>query len=644
MKNIKFKNSLIIIISVILIIGLFNVFINRNNLDNELLNDSLSLIEKQNIKTNEIKEEISNEVQTYVDPYDIAPLSALITFKSNSPTPVKMTLKGQYNAKDLVSEFDEATDHFIPVYGLFANTNNEIILEYNDKVEVINIQTNPLPENFTKLNEKPYVNETFRDQLTDFYFLTPSAEGYTSGYDIEGNVRWYLSEPLVWEIRYLENGNLTISNEKQINPPYYTTGLYELTMLGQIQKEYILPGGYHHDVTEHKNGNLIVASNDFENNTVEDVIVEVDRDNGDIKKIIDLKEILEVEGGKSENWIDYDWFHNNSVYYDEPTNSLTLSGRHQDIVVNLDYDSLDINYIVGNSDGFSEEFQKYFLIPTNDLEWNYSQHSAKILPNGDLIMFDNGINRSKVMSEYIDAEDNYSRGVIYRIDKDRMEISQIYEYGKDRGSDYYSPYISDTDYLSENHYLIHSGGNAKFESNVLNNAPGLLEFDELNSFTSEVLNDELIFELSLASNYYRAEKMNINQNLKFNLNDAITVGSFSESKYDSASKNYLSKIHDSKQLEQYDISVEKELERLIVQGNFNKSDDVSIILKQNFNQLEYDVRVSQRPYTAMCIVVFDNKEQNVSKYINNSEELVGQYDILIKINGKLYNTGFKVEY
>ena len=36
-----------------------------------------------------------------------------------------------------------------------------------------------------------------------------------------------------------------------------------------------------------------------------------------------------MEDGKSENWIEYDWFHNNSVWYDKGTNSITLSGRHQ---------------------------------------------------------------------------------------------------------------------------------------------------------------------------------------------------------------------------------------------------------------------------------------------------------------------------
>ena len=64
-----------------------------------------------------------------------------------------------------------------------------------------------------------------------------------------------------------------------------------------------------------ENGNILLASDDFDgdNGTVEDYIVEIDRQTGKIVKQFDLKDVLNMEDGKSENWIEYDWFHNNSV-------------------------------------------------------------------------------------------------------------------------------------------------------------------------------------------------------------------------------------------------------------------------------------------------------------------------------------------
>ena len=99
------------------------------------------------------------------------------------------------------------------------------------------------------------------------------------------------------------------------------------------------------------NGNLLVSSDDFNNEdgTVEDYIVELDRETGEEVKHFDLKNILPMEEGKSENWSSYDWFHNNSVWYDEATNSITLSGRHQDAVVNIDYETGELNWIIGDS-------------------------------------------------------------------------------------------------------------------------------------------------------------------------------------------------------------------------------------------------------------------------------------------------------
>lgn len=643
MKN---KKVLITGISIITFCLLFVGYIQISNskLNTKILETEATLISKQNLITSNIQENIKlNEYTTYLDPYDIAPLSALVTIRTEQDEEVVVTVKGKNGSPDLISNFEATTDHFLPIYGLYPDTDNKVIIQMGNQSEEIIIKTNPLPDDFSIVDET-YVNENYRHLLNDFYFLTPASSGYTSAYDINGNVRWYLSEPLVWEIRYLENGNLTLSNEKVINPPYYTTGMYELTMLGQIQKEYILPDGYHHDVTELPNGNMIVASSDFANNTVEDVIVEVDRTTGDIVKTIDLKEILDVDGGKSENWIDYDWFHNNSVFYDEKTNSLTLSGRHQDLVVNLDYDTLKINYLVGENTNFSDTYQKYFLQPINGLEWSYSQHAAKILPNGNLFVFDNGINRSKEMASYISAEDNYSRGVIYEINQDNMTIEQVYEYGKERGSDYFSAYVSDVDYLADDHYLIHSGGISKLNGKVLNNAPGLSEFDELNSYTSEVLNDELIFELKLNNNFYRAEKMNIYADNKFTLTDAITVGQLTEMQPDKVKHSNFKKIHNSDRLENYDLTFNKESDRLVVAGNFEKSDEVKIILKQDNEYLYHDVRISERPYTAMCIVVFDNQKQNVTKYINDSSAYSGDYEIIVQINDKLYNSGYKVSY
>ena len=206
-----------------------------------------------------------------------------------------------------------------------------------------------------------------------------------------------LDERAIWEINRLKNGHLLFEYGEACKTPYYSTGLYEMDMLGKIYTEYSLPGGYHHDYFEMENGNILVASDDFDIDygTVEDYIVELDRQTGNIVKTIDLKDIL-----KYGRWVRVKigqimiGFIIIQFGMMKKTNSVTLSGRHQDAVINIDYDTLEINWILGDSTNFSKEYQKYFFKLING-EWQWSQHAAMILPNGDVFVFDNGNNKSK---------------------------------------------------------------------------------------------------------------------------------------------------------------------------------------------------------------------------------------------------------
>ncbi len=46
-------------------------------------------------------------------------------------------------------------------------------------------------------------------------------------------------------------------------------------------------------------------------------------------------------------------------------------------------------------------------------------------------------------------EMKYSRAVIYRIDQKKMTIEQVWEYGKERGFEWYSPITSVTEYQAD---------------------------------------------------------------------------------------------------------------------------------------------------------------------------------------------------
>ena len=655
-KKIILIVGLVTLLIVLILVGLF-IDYNDKNTNNKSVEIVTSMIEEQRelevgFKTKGYTIDNPNII---VNPYGNSPLTALVLFETKERVEPTITIKGKDKLSTFTHTFDKSKKHYLSIYGLYADYENEVVIEYNNGDNVISktitIKTDKLPDNMILPTR---VNADKENLGNELYFYTPSSTGYTCAYDVNGDVRWYLTNYALWKIDRLKNGHLLVSTERLVNSPYYMTGLYEMDLLGRIYKEYSLEGGYHHDYYEMSNGNLLIASDDFynEDGTVEDYIVELDRLTGEVVKTFDLKDILNMHDGQSENWTSYDWFHNNSVWYDKNTNSITLSGRHQDAVINIDYDNGKLNWIIGEPTNWSDEYQKYFFKPveSQEFEWQWSQHAAMVTPEGYIFILDNGNNKSKIEEEYVDAGDSYTRGVMYKIDTDNMTIEQIWEYGKKRGSEFYSPYISDVDYIKENHYIVHSGG-IVYVDGVNSNQPAGLSSGSttLVSDTVELLNDKVIFELVLPTNNYRVEKMNLyveDESLSFN--EVERVGTLGKTDIDD--KKITPVINSVKIDEEYnshDIAITKEIDRLVVKGRFLRGTDVNVILYKNMISNYYNIKVSKKPYTALCVDVFSEEENEkgitVTKYINE-DDLKGKYSVYIEIDGIIYDTNTYVEY
>ena len=654
------KRILAIIIQILLLIivaGLIVWVIFGGNMNSKAVENVTSLVDEQANKEADFKIDgyTIDSPNVIKNPYGKSPLTALVIFRTTNSVSPTITIQGDDDLTTFSHTFDSSTDHYLPIYGLYADRDNKVTISYKDGdqsvTKDITITTNKLPDDMVLPTEVKANKEELANEL---YFFTPSSKGYTVAYDVNGDVRWYIDQQATWKIDRLDNGHLLLSTERLINQPYYTTGLYEMDLLGKVYTEFSLPGGYHHDYFEMANGNLLVSSDDFNSDagTVEDYIVELDRQTGEIVKKFDLKKVLNTDDGKSENWSSYDWFHNNSVWYDEKTNVVILSGRHKDAVIAIDYDSGKLKWIIGDPTNWDEEYQKYFFTPVgDDFEWQWSQHAAMVTPEGYIFILDNGNNKSKVSDNYVPAEDSYTRGVMYKIDTDKMTIEQVWQYGKERGSDFYSPYISDVDYLDDGHYIVHSGGIVKVDGKPSNQPAGLSNGKvSLNSDTVELLNDEVIFEIKLPTNNYRVERMPlyVDENDGLVTGKAKQLGSLGETKVDEITNSFTysgKKIDDN--YTGHKISIKKEYDRLVVKGQFKRGQNINVILRRGLENRSYNIRVSKKPYTALCVDIFTEEETangiEVTKYINQ-DGLKGRYNIYIEIDGTVYNTGEYVKF
>lgn len=468
--------------------------------------------------------------------------------------------------------------------------------------------------------------------------------------DYRGDVRWYLTVNVCFDLKRLANGRLLVGTDRLIKLPYYVSGVYEMGVHGKIYREYRLPGGYHHDTFEMEDGNILMLSQIPDRDTVEDVLVLVDRQTGEIVRTWDYREILPYNcpttysGSASA----HDWFHNNAVWYDKKTDSITLSGRHQDAVINIDFQTGALNWILGDPEGWPKEYvENYFFRPVGDpFEWSYEQHGVVVCPDGDIMMFDNGHYRSKRKDSYSRAKDSYSRGVRYHIDREERTIRQVWQYGKERGADFFSPYICNVEYYDEGRYMVHSGGIAYKNGEPLEglgSMDGTGEGCELNSITCELVGDEVVYELHVPSNVFRAEKLPMyyaNETAELGVGETLgsmnRTGEF-ETEIPAVSTGELIPEH-------YNASVTEEEDRILFNATFEKGELAMLLLEEENGVVHrYYINTSAaKNFEAMCVGTFlKNDPRNVDVYVNKSG-LSGEVTVRVLLENSIYETGVRI--
>lgn len=585
------------------------------------------------------------------NPYIINPLAAVICFSTDEETSAEITVKGKASPGDLSHTFAATKEHILPIYGLYDDYVNTVIVKLGDgKTSEVKIEVEEL-----NVNKAQYCRTTPEYFDKDFMLIsttTPLIESAkTVGFDYAGDLRWCITNLQSWDIKKLANGRLLYTSYRTVQKPYYTVGVMEMDFCGKIYKEYRLPGGYHHDAVELENGNILAASDHDFNDSVEDFVVEIDRATGAILKSWDLQKILPRGEGKAGDWNHHDWFHNNSVWYDKPTHSITMSGRHMDAVINFDYDSGALNWIIGDPEGWPEEWQQYFFknVTKGDFDWQYEQHAARILPNGDVFIFDNGTYRSKNEAARVEPEQNFSRGVIYRINTDKMEIEQVWQYGKERGAEFYSPYICNVDYYSEGHYMVHSGGIATYRGKHTDGLGAMLlnkYKDEhihltLESITVEIENDELKYELKVqGGNYYRARRISpYDEKTNLVLGQGELLGGFGVTP-EFMKINF--KDAETELPEKHKLNILLEEDRLAVRASFREGSQVYLELKGAERSKFYNIPTEVHDVTAAC-VSFEEQNDNDFQFYVSREGLSGEYEIYLNIDNKRYDTHLSAE-
>lgn len=578
------------------------------------------------------------------NPYLVNVLSALVMFQNPQKQDVHLFVQGKDEDTSFRHTYSGETEQFVPVLGLYLDATTRVTLSVGDAVKELDIAVEtPAGEvsEIISLQQDPAYNPS------DLMFFAPSLRELPHGTDKNGDKRWLSTLPLQWQMHPLKNGHYLVGTERVLIQPYHVSGMYEVDILGKVYNEYTLSGGYHHAFYEMDDNTFLVATSNPPGLTMEDLVIQMDRATGEIVKSWNLKDVLVPGQGRGFKHVDEDWFHNNAIWYDQDTHSITLSARHIDALVNLDFESGDLRWIIGDPETWPEEKLQYFFTPVGEgFEWPYAPHSVVHKDTNHVLCFDNGLARSKNPAKYRANRDNYSRGVCYEINTETMEIKQVWQYGKERGAEFFSSYISNV-IPYDNGYLVHSGGIGYDNGDTWERpyVPCLLKDPNTLAMatTVEVIDGKVAYEIKQTGNYYRAHRMPLyTPGYCFTLEDGHQFGRLLPGIAETVPADAV----DSGEMvpDSFDVAVFDEIDRVAVRVRVEMHSEAGFILAQGDTQYYYTIHTDVNPVARMLLSGKDmpdgysNVFQNVTK-----ADLIGDFEIKLLLKGTIYNTGITIK-
>ncbi len=298
-----------------------------------------------------------------LNPYDISPLTALIIFETDDNIPVSITVVGKNNDTSYTTTFEKSKVHYIPVYGLYADYNNKIIIKCQDIEKEVEIKTEKLPKELSNLK----TNNTGKT-------LFVADDNLPYALDKDGEVRWYLTKKYTGKIEKLSNDNLFLGSDKKDENDLYNS-ILEIDLLGKIYKEYKIDEGYTGSYIELENSYLILSKD----------LLEIDKQNGEI-----------ITRYKLDSQYDNITLNDNVVILSSNDNALkidlntkkqaeiTFQSNKNEKEVNIEFYTTKKNYKLSYGTSFAEKSEtetskeSFLLINYKNPDNNYEKYNINL--------------------------------------------------------------------------------------------------------------------------------------------------------------------------------------------------------------------------------------------------------------------------
>ncbi|HWW38980.1 aryl-sulfate sulfotransferase [Pedobacter sp.] len=437
-----------------------------------------------------------------LNPSGYNPLAATVEVFMPARGRIKVVIQSKTGKNGTIEHLFTASNNrqIIPVLGLYANYNNQVDLVFTDMNgkergrTQVNIQTAPLNVGAFPSFEIITAQKGRMEPGLNLVSYPGESELDTSCpymLDADGEVRWILllkpSPDLkrfgeAIGFKRMKNGNF-LSGDKD------ASRIVEVDMLGNLVHQWdLIKLGYtfHHEVTEASNGNFLITVSKSDARLVNgkprinDHIIEVNPVSGTLVKEWDLANMLDTSRYESHKDVlpgdiiqtPSNWAHNNSIA--ERGADLMATVRFQGLM-SFNKDG-NVKWIISPHKNWGTAYQKYLLSPVDEsgrvvtdpkvisgeagasgFDWAWGPHTPVLMPNGHILVFDNGYYRHFQPNTMVDA-DSYSRIVEYKVDEAQRTVQQVWSYGKERGVKSFAPALSSIQFLPQTGHVLYCPG------------------------------------------------------------------------------------------------------------------------------------------------------------------------------------------
>jgi hypothetical protein len=401
-----------------------------------------------------------------------APLAGTLALTTDVSSRVSVSITDGTNTWER-NFYDYGMAHSFPLLGFKPGRTNEITVTVRDRYrdeftapQPTVFITGPLPNDFPKSSLLKSEPEKMEPGYTLLRIQNQNAfKAYLGIVDNAGEVVWYSAVPTTSDVRQMANGNLFIP---------LTTNFVEINMLGNTVRTWNVPAGLNinlHDGVPTDHGTILYLNDasrtltNFPTSATDpnaprqptavlyNRIVEISATNASLLNIWSPIDVLDprrltyltFDSHVASGW---DIEHANALIEDPRDDSIIVSMRNQNLVFKFARDTGQIKWLLGPPANWGPDFQTYLLTPVGaPFEWQFGQHAPMITPQGTLLIYDDGNNRASPFDPALPNTNNYSRAVEYDINEKRMEITQVWDYGRTNDDRLYTDRVGNADWL-----------------------------------------------------------------------------------------------------------------------------------------------------------------------------------------------------